>query len=78
MPRASLPLYLEESNRASLQNSVFSERCVLDSGQSHTVAHNNNNNNNVTVQNVFQGRNNITCSTNCKYGTAATLYTLEK
>jgi len=56
---------------------VFSERCVLDSGQSHTVAHNNNNNN-VTVQNVFQGRNNITCSTNCKYGTAATLYTLEK
>jgi hypothetical protein len=32
---------------------------------------------NVKVQNIFHGRNNITCSTNCKYRTAATLYTLE-
>jgi len=32
---------------------------------------------NVKVQNTFHGRNNITCSTNCKYRTAATLYTLE-
>jgi hypothetical protein len=31
----------------------------------------------VKVQNIFHGRNNITCSTNCKYRTAATLYTLE-
>jgi len=42
---------------------------------------NNNNNNteivNVKVQNVFHGRNNITCDRNCKYRTAATLYTLE-
>jgi hypothetical protein len=41
---------------------------------------NNNNNNksaNVKVLNIFQGRNNITCSTNCKYRTAATLYTVE-
>ena len=29
---------------------------------------------NVKVQNMFHGRNNITCSTNCKYRTAATLY----
>jgi len=29
------------------------------------------------VQNIFHGQNNITCSTNCKYRTAATLYTLE-
>jgi hypothetical protein len=32
---------------------------------------------NVKVQNIFHGRNNITCSTNCKYRTAGTLYTLE-
>ena len=30
---------------------------------------------NVKVHNIFHGRNNITCSTNCKYGTPATLYT---
>jgi hypothetical protein len=32
---------------------------------------------NVKVQNIFHGRNNITCSTDCKYRTAATLYTVE-
>ena len=32
---------------------------------------------NVKVQNIFHGPNNITCSTDCKYRTAATLYTLE-
>ena len=32
---------------------------------------------NVRVQNIFHMQNNITCSTNCKYRTAATLYTLE-
>jgi hypothetical protein len=32
---------------------------------------------NVKVQNIFHGRNNITCSTNCKYRTAATIYSLE-
>ena len=31
----------------------------------------------VKVQNIFHGQNNITCSTKCKYRTAATLYTLE-
>jgi len=31
---------------------------------------------NVKVQNIFNGQSNITCSTNCKYRTAATLYTL--
>jgi hypothetical protein len=31
----------------------------------------------VKVQNTFHGRNNITCSTDCKYRTAATLYTVE-
>ena len=30
----------------------------------------------VKVQITFHGRNNITCSTDCKYRTAATLYTL--
>ena len=30
---------------------------------------------NVKVQNIFHGRNNITCSTECKYRTAATLDT---
>jgi hypothetical protein len=29
---------------------------------------------NVKVRNIFHGRNNITCSTNCKYRTAATLF----
>jgi len=32
---------------------------------------------NVKVQNISQGRNNITCSTDRKYRTAATPYTLE-
>jgi hypothetical protein len=32
---------------------------------------------NVNEQNIFHGRNNTTRSTNCKYKTAATLYTLE-
>jgi hypothetical protein len=31
---------------------------------------------NVKVQNIFHVRNNITCSTNCKYGRAAKLYSL--
>jgi hypothetical protein len=31
----------------------------------------------VKVQNIFHGRNNITCSTDCEYRTAATLYSLE-
>jgi len=30
---------------------------------------------NVKVQNIFHGRNNIICNTNCKYSIAATLYT---
>jgi len=32
---------------------------------------------NVRVQNIFYGQNNLTCSTNCKYRTAATLHNLE-
>jgi hypothetical protein len=32
---------------------------------------------NVKVQNIFHGRNNITCSTNCKYRTAIQLHTIE-
>ena len=32
------------------------------------------NNNNVKAQNIFHGRNNITCNTNCKNRTAATQY----
>jgi len=32
---------------------------------------------NVKVQNIFDGPNNITCSTDRKYRTAATLYTQE-
>jgi len=54
----------------------------------HTTFNNNNNNNNnnahtsecsnVKIQNVFHERKkNITFSTNCKYRTGATLYTLE-
>ena len=31
----------------------------------------------VEVPNIFHGRNNITCSTDCKYRTATTLSTLE-
>ena len=31
----------------------------------------------VKVQNIFHGRNNITCGTNYKYKTVATLYMLE-
>jgi len=30
----------------------------------------------VEVHNMFNTRNNITCSTDCEYRTAATLYTL--
>ena len=32
---------------------------------------------NVKAQNIFHGRNNITCSTKCKYRTVATPYTLD-
>ena len=32
---------------------------------------------NVKVLNIFHGRNNVTCSRDCKYRTAATLYTIE-
>ena len=32
---------------------------------------------NVKVHNIFHGRNNISCSTNCKHRTAAKLCTLE-
>jgi len=32
---------------------------------------------NVKVQNPFHGRNNITCTANCKYRTATTVYTVE-
>ena len=32
---------------------------------------------NVKAQNIFHGRNNITCSTDCKYKTAVTLCTVE-
>jgi hypothetical protein len=32
---------------------------------------------NVKVHNLFKMRNNSTCSTNCEYRSAATLYTLE-
>ena len=31
----------------------------------------------VKVQNIWHGRNNITCSTDCKYRTAATLYAVD-
>ena len=31
----------------------------------------------IIIINIFDGRNNITCSTHCKYRTAATAYTLE-
>jgi len=31
----------------------------------------------VTVRNIFHGRNNITCSTDCKYRTAVILCTVE-
>jgi hypothetical protein len=31
----------------------------------------------IIIINLFQGRNNITCSTNCKYRIAATVLTLE-
>jgi hypothetical protein len=37
----------------------------------------NNNNNNVKVHSISHGRNNITCTTNCKYRTAAALYAPE-
>ena len=32
----------------------------------------------VKVKNIFHGPNNMTCSTNCKYRTAATLYMYHK
>jgi len=32
---------------------------------------------NVKVQNIFHGRNNITCSANCEYRTAVRIYTVE-
>jgi formate hydrogenlyase subunit 4 len=31
----------------------------------------------IIIINTFHGRNNITCSTKCKYRTAATVYTVQ-
>ena len=52
------------------------DTCNLCDRRSHAGDNNNNNNNN-NKQNILHGRSNITCSTNCKYRTAATLCTLE-
>ena len=38
---------------------------------------NNNNNDNNNTQNIFNGRNNLSCSTNCQYRTAAKFNTPE-
>jgi hypothetical protein len=38
---------------------------------------NNTESTNVKVHDILHGRNNVTCSTNCKYRAAATLDTLE-
>ena len=49
-----------------IQNTIILGHCTQTAGSA-----------NVKVQNIFHGRNNITCSTECKYRTAVTLYTLE-
>jgi hypothetical protein len=53
---------------------------TLHTGDTEDNNNNNNssnNNNNSNVHNIFNMLNNIECSTNCKYRTAVTLYTLE-
>jgi hypothetical protein len=49
---------------------------ILGTAHTHTHTHTMGSVN-VEVHNIFHERNNITCSTNCKYRTPATLYTLE-
>ena len=55
----------EAHNRGTTKNGHIGQ-CTHTTGSS-----------NVRVQNIFHMRRNIACSTNCKYRTAATLYTLE-
>jgi hypothetical protein len=49
---------------------------ILGTAHTHTHTHTAGSAD-VKVQNIFHGRNNITCSINCKYRTAATLYSVE-
>jgi hypothetical protein len=53
----------EEDNNNKLQKKSHIGHCPHYSGRT-----------NIKVQNIFHGRNSITCSENCEYRTAATLY----
>ena len=55
-----------KARNEGLQKSSYIGHCTHTAGSA-----------NVKVQNIFHGRNNITCSINCTYRTAATLCTLE-
>ena len=54
--------YQESTNLRNYKNNSHIGHCI------HTFESAN-----VKVQNIFHGRNNITCSTNCKYKTTTTL-----
>ena len=56
---------IQESMKLRNYNKCHSGHCT------HTTECTN------VVQNIFHGRNNTTCSTDCKNRTAATLYTLQ-
>jgi len=66
----AITVTITETVAWNLSQSIFFRQTTL----LKYASYNNNNNKN---KNTFHGQNNITCSTNCKYRTAATLYTLE-
>ena len=74
-----------ESNKPNMNSSITAaEKVAEELNQSNEKGWHkkewdstHKNTSNVKVQNIFHGRNNIMCSINCKYRTAATLYTPE-
>ena len=52
---------------------VLQKTAIMGTAHTHTHTHTHCVKCNVKEQNIFNMRNNITCSTDCKYGTAATL-----
>jgi hypothetical protein len=72
--------HLEPSqNHSDSTSATYQERTKLKNCKNSHIGHctQTAESANVKVQNIFHGRNNITCSTNCKYRTAATVYTIE-
>ena len=68
---------MSKSLRQYLSNTSGNTKLRTCKKQPYCALHTTAESANVKVKHIFHWRNNITCSTDCKYRTAATLYTLE-